>query len=65
MQNINLPKDLVTNLEKLQYEVDARRALIEFLFSKNYDIHSESFQHYHEDYVAKHVAFEQLKNDIT
>lgn len=65
MHTIKLPQDLVNQLEKLQYEVDARRGLIEFLLNKNYDITSGTFKEYHDEYVNKHVEFEQLKNQIT
>lgn len=65
MQTIILPDDVVTKLERLQYEVDARRGLIEFLLGKNYDLNSGSFKIYHEEYVKKHVEFEQYKDYIT
>ena len=62
MQTIKLSEDVVTKLERLQYEVDARRGLIE---SKNYDLNSGSFKTYHDEYINKHVEFEQYKDFIT
>lgn len=65
MKTIQLPEDLVIRVKRLQYEVDARRGLIEFLLNKQCDINSNTFKDYHDEYINKHVEFEQLKQLIT
>lgn len=65
MQTIKLPEDVVSELERLQYEEDARRSLLEYLLSKNYDLNASPFKDYHDQYIATHVAYEKIKHNIT
>ena len=55
-------KQFIKELERLQYEVQARKNIVIYMLESN--IQSENFQHYHDKYIEAFTAYEKKKAEV-
>ena len=52
-------------LESLQFEVNSYQSLLEFMISGGINIDNDNFRKYHNEYIAKHTAYETAKREVS
>jgi methyl coenzyme M reductase subunit D len=57
-------KDFITELERLQNEVQSRQSIISYMISNNMDITSDNFQKYQNDYTDYMIKYENKKAEV-
>ena len=55
-------KEFINELERLQYEVEAKKNIISYILIENID--TPQFKKYHDDYVQTFIAYQRKKNEV-
>lgn len=61
IKNITVPHDVVANIQQLNVEVESRKELLAFMISHNFDITTESFINYQNEYANYYAKFDAAK----
>lgn len=61
---IEISKELRNKIENLQYEVEARKDLISYMLSSNFNTDSEQFKKYETEYHNFFVEYNKAKNEL-
>ena len=61
---INVPTEVLKNIQNLHTEVDSRKELIAFILTTNMPINSSNFNIYQNEYVKYYNLFEEAKNNF-
>lgn len=64
MNTIIVKDEIINLIESLQYEVDARKDLIAFMISKNFDTSTDSFKRYQKEYMEFYTQYNAAKNEL-
>ena len=62
MKKIIIPQEEVNYLQKLNYEIEARKNLCQFLIRQN--IRNKSFDDYHNEYIELFAEYELAKLEL-
>lgn len=65
MENITIKieEEVCSYLQRLEYEITARRSVISFMIHKEMDIKSETFEAYHKELIELLAEFELVKSE--
>lgn len=62
--NIENQKTIISKMERMSYEIECRKNILEFLITQN-QLNSETYQNYWEEYLMYRKAFDKLKYDFS
>lgn len=65
MTVIKIDEATVKEIERLQYEVEARKDVISQALNGNINMRNEMFKTYHEDYQEMFKAYNKAKQEMT
>lgn len=60
-----IPEEIVSKLEALSFEIEARKSVIAEMLAQNMDISTDAFAKYQKELVEFNVMFETLKGEVT
>lgn len=61
---ITIPEDFCNLIESLQYEVDSRKDLLNFMVNSGIDVENDSFKKYHKQYMEYFVKYNTAKSEL-
>ena len=61
---IPVHEEIVLEIEKLQYEVNARKEVIAYLINKNIDMDNTTFIKYNDEYLEYYIKYNMAKNKV-
>ena len=62
---VEVPEELTSYIESLNFEVEARRSLINYCMGHGINPENPVFQRYHDEYVDFFIQYEEAKAEIT
>lgn len=65
MKKIIVDKEIVKELERLQYQVDCRKDIINHMLSSEINVNEDKFEKYQEKYKEYFIQYNKLKNQVT